>query len=49
MASLKILFIVTSSFTMGEGGEPTGVWFEDVATPYYAFVDEGAEVTIAST
>lgn len=48
MASLKILFIVTSSFTMGEGGEPTGVWFEEVATPYYAFVDEGAEVTIAS-
>lgn len=46
--SIKILMIVTSAFSMGPGGNPTGVWFEEVATPYYAFADAGAEVTIAS-
>ncbi|XSG81725.1 MAG: type 1 glutamine amidotransferase domain-containing protein [Methyloligella sp. ZOD6] len=45
---LHILIILTSSATMGAGGEPTGLWFEELATPYYAFVDEGAEVTLAS-
>ncbi|MEG6508116.1 type 1 glutamine amidotransferase domain-containing protein [Methyloligella sp. 2.7D] len=45
---LHILLIVTSSATMGAGGEPTGLWFEELATPYYAFVDAGADVTLAS-
>lgn len=48
MSGIKILMIVTSAFSMGDGGKPTGVWFEEVATPYYTFVDSGAEVTIAS-
>lgn len=48
MSAIKILMIVTSAATMGDGGKPTGVWFEEVATPYYTFVDAGAQVTIAS-
>lgn len=46
--SLKILMILTSQATMGAGGAPTGVWFEELSTPYYAFVDAGFEVEIAS-
>ncbi|MFD0985737.1 type 1 glutamine amidotransferase domain-containing protein [Methyloligella solikamskensis] len=45
---LHVLVILTSAATMGPGGEPTGLWFEELATPYYAFVDEGADVTLAS-
>ena len=44
----KILIIVTSHGVMGNTGETTGLWFEELATPYYAFVDAGMEVTIAS-
>lgn len=46
--TLKILMILTSQATMGAGGPPTGVWFEEVSAPYYTFVDSGAEVDIAS-
>ncbi len=45
---IKILMILTSQATMGDDPRPTGVWFEELATPYYAFVDAGAEVDIAS-
>lgn len=44
----KILMIVTSHAQMGDTGKPTGVWFEELTTPYYAFVDAGAEVDIVS-
>ena len=44
----QILIIVTSHGVMGDTGETTGLWFEELATPYYAFVDAGVEVTIAS-
>jgi len=47
-ATLKILMILTSTATMGDDARPTGVWFEELSTPYYAFVDAGAEVEIAS-
>lgn len=46
--TIKILMILTSQATMGDDGAPTGVWFEELATPYYAFIDAGAEVEIAS-
>lgn len=46
--ALKILLILTSQATMGDDPRPTGVWFEELSTPYYAFVDAGAEVDIAS-
>jgi putative intracellular protease/amidase len=46
--TLKILIIVTSNATMGDTGKPTGMWFEELATPYYAFLDAGVDVQIAS-
>jgi putative intracellular protease/amidase len=46
--SKKILMIVTSNATMGESNKPTGVWAEELAAPYYQFVDAGVAVDIAS-
>ncbi len=46
--TIKILVILTSQATMGDDPRPTGVWFEELSTPYYAFVDAGAQVDIAS-
>ncbi|HBO6052671.1 type 1 glutamine amidotransferase domain-containing protein [Pseudomonas aeruginosa] len=46
--TIKILLILTSQTTMGDDPRPTGVWFEEMSTPYYAFVDAGAQVDIAS-
>ncbi|SLN61171.1 Molecular chaperone Hsp31 and glyoxalase 3 [Pseudoruegeria aquimaris] len=44
----KILIITTSAATMGDSGEATGLWAEELTTPYYAFKDAGAEITLAS-
>lgn len=44
----RILMIVTSNARMGDTGKPTGLWAEELAVPYYALVDAGAEVTLAS-
>lgn len=43
-----ILFVVTSHATIGDTGRPTGLWLEELAAPYYAFIDAGYEVEIAS-
>lgn len=43
----RILMIVTSQATMGDDPRPTGVWFEELTTPYYVFADAGADVDIA--
>jgi putative intracellular protease/amidase len=48
LTPIKILMILTSHAIMGDTGKPTGVWFEEVATPYYAFIDAGAQVDIVS-
>ena len=45
---MKILMIMTSNATMGDGAHRTGLWFEELTTPYYIFVDAGAKVTLAS-
>jgi len=45
---MKILMILTSHDRLGDTGEKTGFWLEEFAAPYYAFVDAGAEVTLAS-
>lgn len=45
---IKILMILTSHASMGEPARPTGVWFEELSTPYYAFIDAGAQVDLAS-
>lgn len=47
----KILMILTSHAFMGDAGkteEPTGFWLEEMTAPYYAFIDAGYDVTIAS-
>lgn len=44
----RILMIVTSNARMGDTGKPTGLWAEELAVPYHALVDAGADVTLAS-
>lgn len=45
---IKILFIVTSHALLGATGHHTGVWLEELTTPYYHFQDAGFEVVISS-
>lgn len=44
----NILMVLTSASTMGDSDKATGLWFEELATPYFAFIDAGASVTLAS-
>jgi putative intracellular protease/amidase len=44
----KILIVLTSHTTLGETGKPTGFYFEELATPYYALSDAGHSIDIAS-
>ncbi|KJY92504.1 type 1 glutamine amidotransferase domain-containing protein [Pseudoalteromonas piscicida] len=48
MTAKKILMVLTSHAELGDTGEKTGFWIEEFAAPYYAFVDAGVEVTLAS-
>lgn len=48
MSRPRILIITTSHADMGNGQEKTGVWLEELTTPYYVFADGGADVTLAS-
>lgn len=45
---MKILIILTSHDKLGHTGDKTGFWLEEFAAPYYAFIDAGADVTLAS-
>jgi len=42
------ILIVTTSHSLMDSGDVTGVWAEELATPYYLFRDAGAKVTVAS-
>lgn len=44
----KVIFITTSHSELGESGKKTGVWLEEVATPYYKLKNENIQVEIAS-
>lgn len=44
----KILIVCTSHARMGDTGKATGLWAEELTTPYYTFLAAGAEVQIAS-
>lgn len=48
MTSQRVLIVTTSHDQMGSTGHPTGLWLEELATPYYALLDGGTDVTIAS-
>ena len=44
----KVLFVVTSNDKLGDTGEKTGFWSEELAAPYYELLDQGVEITIAT-
>lgn len=48
MAHPNILIVLTSHDKLGNTGEATGLWLEELTTPYYTFIDAGAKVTLAS-
>ena len=41
---MKILIILASHDRIGDSDRKTGLWFEELTTPYYVFRDAGAEV-----
>lgn len=45
---MNILMVLTSHDKLGDTGEKTGFWLEEFASPYYAFLDADANVTLAS-
>src|SRR6476661_2943261 len=44
----KILMILTSHKDMENTNSKTGVWLGEFTDPYYEFIDEGYEVTLAT-
>ena len=44
----KVLFVVTSHDKLGNTGEKTGFWIEELAAPYYELLDQGIEITIST-
>jgi putative intracellular protease/amidase len=44
----KVLFVLTSHDQLGNTGHKTGFWIEEFAAPYYALLDKGVHITIAS-
>ncbi|MBA6398710.1 type 1 glutamine amidotransferase domain-containing protein [Colwellia sp. BRX10-4] len=44
----QILMVLTSHDELGNTGQKTGFWVEEFAAPYYAFIDAGVEVTLAT-
>lgn len=45
---MNILMVLTSHDKLGDTGKKTGFWLEEFAAPYYAFLDAGANITLAS-
>jgi putative intracellular protease/amidase len=45
---MKILIVLTSHDQLGDSGQKTGFWLEELATPYFVFQDAGAQITLAS-
>src|SRR4051812_40183250 len=48
MPSKRVLIITTSHSQMGDTGKKTGLWLEELSTPYYALKDAGLTVMLAS-
>lgn len=44
----RIAIVLTSHGTLGDTGKPTGFHYEELAAPYWAFVDAGYTVELAS-
>lgn len=47
-SDLKVLIVLTSHDELGNTGEKTGFWSEELAAPYYALADAGIDITLAS-
>ncbi|MFS8185144.1 type 1 glutamine amidotransferase domain-containing protein [Pseudovibrio denitrificans] len=45
---MNVLMVLTSHDKLGNTGEKTGFWLEELAAPYYVFKDAGASITLAS-
>src|SRR6201996_9519883 len=45
---MKILMVLTSVSQVPGKDRKTGTWLEELAAPYYTFLDAGAQVTLAS-
>ncbi len=45
---MNVLMVLTSHDKLGDTGRKTGFWLEELAAPYYAFKDAGANITLAS-
>ncbi|ODV43805.1 dimethylallyltransferase [Cupriavidus sp. UYMMa02A] len=45
---MKVLIVLTSHDQLGNTGEKTGFWLEELAAPYYVLKDAGVDVTLAS-
>lgn len=45
---MNILIVLTSHDKLGDTGLKTGFWLEEFASPYYALIDSGASVVLAS-
>jgi putative intracellular protease/amidase len=48
MKAKSVLIVVTSTGEIEQTGKKTGLWIEELASPYYLFTDQGIAVTIAS-
>lgn len=44
----KIIFVVTSNNRLGNTGRSTGLWLEELASPYFVFRSAGLTIDIAS-
>jgi len=47
-AGKRILIVATSNDKLGDSGQATGCWAEELVTPYYIFKEAGAHVVVAS-
>jgi putative intracellular protease/amidase len=45
---MKVLIVLTSHDQLGDTGQRTGFWLEELAAPYYFFKDAGLAITLAS-
>lgn len=45
---MRVLIVLTSHDQLGNTGLKTGFWLEELASPYYEFIDNGVEVVLAS-
>jgi putative intracellular protease/amidase len=45
---MKVLIVLTSHDQLGSTGHKTGFWLEELAAPFYAFKDAGAQIVLAS-